>query len=83
MTNRFKGLDLVERVPEKLWTEGHNIVQEAVTKTAQEKKKCKKAEWLSEEDLQIAEERRDTRTKEERERYNQTECRVSENSKER
>ena len=54
MTNRFKGLDLVERVPEKLQTEGHNIIQEAVTKTAQNKKKCKKAEWLSEEDLQIA-----------------------------
>jgi len=58
--NRFKGLDLVDRVPEELWTEVHNIVQEAVTKTIPKKKKCKKAKWLSEETLQIAEERRET-----------------------
>ena len=53
--NRFKGLDLVDRVPEELWTEVHNLVQEAVTKTIPKKKKCKKAKWLSEEALQIAE----------------------------
>ena len=47
--NRFKGLDLVERVPEELWTEVHNILQKAVTKTIPKKKKCKKAKWLSEE----------------------------------
>ena len=49
--NRFKGLDLVVRVPEEFWTEVHNIVQEAVTKTIPKKKKCKKAKWLSEEVL--------------------------------
>ena len=49
MTNRFKGLDLIDRVPEELWTEVHDIVQEAVIKTIPKKKKCKKAKWLSEE----------------------------------
>ena len=58
VTNRFKGLDLVDRVLEELWMEIHNTVQEAVTKTISKKKKCKKAQWLSEEALQIAEERR-------------------------
>ena len=48
--NRFKGLDLLDRVPEELWIEVHNIVQEVVTKTIPEKKKCKKAKWLSEEE---------------------------------
>ena len=57
-TNRFKELDLVNRLPEEIRTEVHNIVQEAVTKTIPKKKKCKKAKWLSEETLQIAEERR-------------------------
>ena len=52
--NRFKGLDLVDMVPEELWMEVHNIVQEVVTKTIPKKKKCKKAMWLSEEALQIA-----------------------------
>ena len=52
--NRFKGLDLINRVPEELWTEIHDIVQEAVIKTIPKKKKCKKAKWLSEEALQIA-----------------------------
>ena len=47
--NRFKGLDLIDRVPEELWTEVHNIVQEVVIKTILKKKKCKKAKWLSEE----------------------------------
>ena len=55
VTNRFKGLDLVDRVPEELLMEDCNIVQEAVIKTIPKKKKCKKAKWLSEEALQIAE----------------------------
>ena len=52
--NRFKGLDMVDRVPEELWMEVHNTVQEVVTKTIKKKKKCKKAKWLSEEGLQRA-----------------------------
>ena len=52
--NRFKGLDLIERVPEELWTEVHDIVQESVIKTIPKKKKCKKAKWMSEEALQTA-----------------------------
>ena len=71
VTNRFKGLDLIERVPEELWTEVHNIVQEAVIKTISKKKKCKKAKWLSEEALQIAEKRKEAKGKEEKERYTQ------------
>ena len=67
--NRFKGLDLVDGLPEELWMEVCNIVQEAVTKTISNKKKCKKAKWLSEEDLHIAEERREAKSKGERERY--------------
>ena len=54
MTNRFKGLDLIDRVPEELWIEVQDIVQEAVIKTIPNKKKCKKTKWLSEEALQIA-----------------------------
>ena len=70
VTNRFKGLDLIVRVPEELWTEVHNTVQKAVTKTIPKKKKCKKAKkWLSEEALQIAEKRREVKGKGERERY--------------
>ena len=61
VTNRFKGLDLVDRVPEEIWREVYNIVQEAVTQTILKKKKCKKAKWLSEEALQIAEERREVK----------------------
>ena len=57
VTNRFKGLDLIDRMPEELWTEIHEIVQEEVIKTIPKKKKCKKAKWLSQEDLQIAEKR--------------------------
>ena len=67
--NRFRRLDLVDRVPEELWIEVHNIVQEVVTKTIPKKKKCKKAKWFSEEALQIAEERREAKSKGERERY--------------
>ena len=55
VTNRFKGLDLIGRVPEELWIEVHDIIQEAVIKTIPKSKKCKKAKWLSEEALQIAE----------------------------
>ena len=58
MTNRFKGLDVIDRVPEKLWTEVCDTVQEAVMKTIPKKKKCKKAKWLSDEALQIAEKRK-------------------------
>ena len=80
--NRFKGLDLVDRVPEELWMEVCNTVQEAVTKTIPKKKKCKKAKWLSEEVLQIAKKRNEVKGKEERERYTQMN-RIPENSKER
>ena len=69
--NRFKGLDLVDRMPRELWTEVCNIVQEVVTKTIPKKKKCKKAKWLSEEALQIAEKRREEKGKGERKRYTQ------------
>ena len=68
VTNRFKGLALVDRVPEKLWMEVPNIVQEVVTKTITKKKKCKKAKWLSKEALQIAEKRRKVKSKGERQR---------------
>ena len=61
VTNRVKGLDLVDRVPEEPWMEVHNIVQEVVTKTIPKKKKCKKAKWLSEEALQTAEKRREVK----------------------
>ena len=69
VTNRFKGLDLIDRVPEELWAEVRDIVQEAVLKTIPKKKKFKKAKWLSEEALQIAEKRRDAKSKGEKERY--------------
>ena len=71
MTNRFKALDLIDRVAEELWIKVCDIVQEAVIKTDFKKKKCKKAEWLSEEALQIAEKRGDTKGKGEKERYTQ------------
>ena len=67
--NRFKGLDLIDRVPDELWTEVHDIVQETGIKTIPMKKKCKKAKWLSGEDLQIAVKRRETKSKGEKERY--------------
>ena len=60
LTNRFKGLDLIDRVPEELWMEVRDIVQEAVIKTIPKKKKCKKAKWLYEEALQIAKKRRES-----------------------
>ena len=69
MINRFKGLDLTDRVPEELWMEVHDIVQQAVIKTIPKKKKCKKAKCLSEEALQIAKKRREAKGKGEKERY--------------
>ena len=69
VTNRFKGLDLINRVPEKLWMGVHDTVQEAVIKTIPKKKKSKKAKWLSEEALQIAMKRRDEKGKGKKERY--------------
>ena len=69
VTNRFKGLDLIDRVSEELWTEVHDIVQETGIKTIPKKKKCKKAKWLSEEALQIVEKRLEVKGKGEKERY--------------
>ena len=67
--NRFKGLDLTDRVPGELWMEVHDIVQETGIKTIPKNKKCKKAKWLSEEALQIAVKRREGKSKGEKERY--------------
>ena len=61
--NRFKGLDLIDRVPDKLWMEVHDIVQETGIKTIPKQKKCKKAKWLYEEALQISEKRREVKSK--------------------
>ena len=61
VTNRFKGLDLIDSMPEELWAEVHNIVQEDVIKTIHEKKKCKKEKWLSEEALQMTVKRREAK----------------------
>ena len=69
VTKRFTRLDLIDRVPEKLWTEVHDIVQEVVIKTIPKKKKCKKTKWLFEEALQTAMKRREVKGKEEKERY--------------
>ena len=69
MRNRFKGLDLIDRAPEELWTEVCDIVQEAGVKTICKKKKCKKAKWLSEEALQITEKKREVIGKGGKERY--------------
>ena len=66
MTNRFQGLDLIDRVPEELWMEVCDIVQEAGIKTIPKRKKCKKAKWLPEEALQVAEKRREAKGKEKR-----------------
>ena len=67
--NRFKGLDLLDRVADELWMEVHDTVQETGSKTIPKKKKCKNAKWLSEEDLQTAVKRREAKSKEEKERY--------------
>ena len=69
MRIRFKGQDLIDRVPDELWTEVHDIILEAVIKTIPKKKDCKKAKWLSAEGLQIAEKRREAKSKGEKERY--------------
>ena len=69
MRNRFKGLDLIDRVPDELWTEVHDIVQDTGIKTIPMEKKCKKAKWLSEEALQIAMQRKEVKSKGEKERY--------------
>ena len=66
--NRFKGLDLIDRLPDELWTHVHDIVEKIEIKTIPKKKKCKKAKWLSEEALQIAVKRREAKSKEEKER---------------
>ena len=63
VTNRFKGLALIDRVPEELWTEVHDTVEEVVIKVIPKKKKCKKAKWLSEKGLQVAENRRKVKDK--------------------
>ena len=76
--NRFKGLDLLDRVPDELWTEVHDTVQEAGIKTFPKKKKCKKAKWLSEGVLQIAVNRREEKSK--GEKIHPFECRVPKNS---
>ena len=80
MRNRFKGLGLIERVPDELWMEVHDIVQETGIKTIPKKKKCKKAKWLSEEALQVAEKRREAKGKG---KIYPFECRVPKNSTER
>ena len=69
VTNRVKGLELINRVPEELWMEVHDIVQEAVIETSPKKNKCKKAKWLSEEALQTAEKRREVKGNGKKERY--------------
>ena len=69
VTNRFKGIDLIDRVPEELWTEVQNIVQEVVIKKIPKKKKSKKAKWLSKEALQIDEKRREAKGKGDKKRY--------------
>ena len=81
VTNRFKGLDLIGRMPEELWTEVHDIVQETGVKTIPKKKKCKKSKWLSKEPLQIAEKREASQRRQGK--IYPSECRVSKNSKER
>ena len=82
VTNRFKGLDLIDRVPEELWTEVSDIIQKAVIKTIPKKKKCKKAKWLSEEALQITEKRREGKRQRRKGEIYPSECRVPKNSKE-
>ena len=80
--NRYKGLDLIDRVPDELWMEVRDIVQETGIKTIPVEKKFKREKWLSEEALQIAVKRRKVESKGEKERY-PFECRVPKNSKER
>ena len=81
MRNRFKGLDLIDRVPDELWVEVCDIVQKTGSKTTPKKKKCKKAKWLCEEALQIAVKRREKQRR--KGKIYPFECRVPKNSKER
>ena len=81
MTNRFKGLYLIDRVPDELWTEVRDTVQETGSKTIPKKKKCKRAKWLSEEALQIAVKRREAKKKRRKGKIYPFECRVPKNSK--
>ena len=81
VTNRFKRLDLIDRMPEEDWMEVHDIVQEAMIKIILKKKKCKKAKWLSEEALQIAEKR--SKSQRRKGKIHTSECRVPKNSKKR
>ena len=83
MTNRFKGLDLIDRVPEEIWTEVRDIVQEARIKTIPKKNKCKKAKWLSEEALQIAVKKERSEKQRRKGKIYPFECRVPKKSKER
>ena len=83
MTNRFKGLDLIDREPEELWTEVHDIVQEAVIKIIPKKKKGKKAKGLSEKALQIAEKKKKSERQRRKGKIYPSECRVPKKSKER
>ena len=81
--NRFKGLDLIDRVLDKLWMEVCDIVQETGIKIISKKKKCKKAKWLSEEALQMSVKRREARKQRRKGKIYPSECRVPKNSKER
>ena len=83
MRNRFKGLDLIDRVPDELWMEVRDTVQETGIKTIPKKKKCKKAKCLSEEALKIAEKRREVKSKGEKERYTHLNAEFQRNSKKR
>ena len=83
MRNRFKGLDLIDRVPDELWMGVHDIVQETGIKTIPKKKKCKKAKWLFEEALQIAVKRREAKKQRRKGKIYPFECRVPKKSKER
>ena len=83
MTNIFKELDLIDRVPEDLWSEVHDIVQEAGIKTIPKKKKCKKTKWLSEEALQTVMRKKKRERQRKKGKIYPFECRVPKNSKER
>ena len=83
MRNRFKGQDLIDRVPDELWTEVRDIVQETGSKTILKKEKCKKAKWLSEKALQTALKRKEAKKQRRKGKIYPFECRVPKNSKER
>ena len=83
VTNRFKGLDLIDRVPEEPWTEVHDVVEEAGIKNIPKGKKCKKAKGLSEKALQIAEKKKRTERQRKKGKIYPSECRIPKKSKER